>query len=59
MRIRTNYDNLHVSPEAYDEEIRKAYRYLSKQYHPDLNPDADANRIMQLINQAYDVLSDP
>ena len=59
IRIRTHYDNLHVSPQASDEEIRKAYRRLSKQYHPDLNPDTDANRIMQLINQAYDVLSDP
>lgn len=59
MTIRTHYDNLHVSPQASDEEIRKAYRRLSKQYHPDLNPDADANRIMQLINQAYEVLSDP
>ncbi|WP_238373784.1 J domain-containing protein [Kingella kingae] len=59
MTIRTHYDNLHLAPDASEAEIRQAYRRLSKQYHPDLNTDPDAHRIMQLINQAYEVLSDP
>ena len=59
MPIRTHYDNLHISADADAETVKQAYRRLSKQYHPDLNPDPDAHRIMQLINQAYEVLSDP
>lgn len=59
MSIRTHYDNLHISPNATPEEIRQAYRRLSKQYHPDLNQNPDAHRIMQLINQAYEILSNP
>lgn len=59
MSTRTHYDNLHIEPTASAEEIRQAYRRLSKQYHPDLNQDPDAHRIMQLINQAYEILSNP
>ncbi|XXQ68829.1 J domain-containing protein [Neisseriaceae bacterium B1] len=59
MPIRTHYDNLHITPDASAEEIRQAYRRLSKQYHPDLNQDPDAHRVMQLINQAYETLSNP
>ena len=57
--MQTHYDNLKISRDADADEIRRAYRRLSKQYHPDLNQNPDAHRIMQLINQAYDVLSDP
>ncbi len=39
--------------------IKTAYRKLSQQYHPDRNPDPGALEIMKLINQAWDVLSDP
>lgn len=59
MSVRTHYDNLQVPQDADADAIRRAYRRLSKQYHPDLNQDEDAHRIMQLINQAYSVLSDP
>lgn len=59
MSFRTHYDNLQIPQDADEQTIRRAYRRLSKQYHPDLNPDEDAHRIMQLINQAYRVLSDP
>lgn len=59
MPVRTHYDNLQIPQDADAETIRRAYRRLSKQYHPDLNQDEDAHRIMQLINQAYTVLSDP
>nr|UOP05287.1 J domain-containing protein [Conchiformibius kuhniae] len=59
MHIHTHYDNLQLPQTATDAEIRQAYRRLSKRYHPDLNADPDAHRIMQLINRAYEVLSDP
>lgn len=59
MHIHTHYDNLQLSQNASDAEIRQAYRRLSKRYHPDLNDDPDAHRIMQLVNRAYEVLSDP
>lgn len=59
MTIQTHYDNLHIHQNADQHTIRQAYRRLSKQYHPDINPDPNAHRIMQLINQAYEVLSDP
>ncbi len=57
--MRTHYDNLQIPRDADEQIIRQAYRRLSKQYHPDLNPSEDASRIMQLINRAYEVLSDP
>lgn len=59
MSFRTHYDNLHITQDATQETIRQAYRRLSKQYHPDINPSPNAHQIMQLINQAYSVLSDP
>lgn len=57
--MRTHYDNLHVPRDADSNTIRLAYRRLSKQYHPDYNPRRDAHQIMQIINRAYEVLSDP
>lgn len=58
--MRTHYDNLKVSMDAPIEVIQAAYRTLAKKYHPDKNQsDPDAERIMQIINTAYEVLSDP
>jgi len=57
--MRTHYDNLKVDKNAPPEVIRAAYTSLSKKYHPDSNPSSDAERIMRIINDAYDVLSDP
>src|SRR5690242_10373040 len=59
-RIHTHYDNLKVARNAPPEVIRAAYKTLSQKYHPDRNPgSADAIRIIQIINSAYEVLSDP
>ncbi|MES2017996.1 MAG: J domain-containing protein [Pseudomonadota bacterium] len=57
--IETHYDNLKVVRDAPVEVIKASYRALSQKYHPDRNPDPDALRSMQVINQAWDVLSDP
>ena len=59
-RIHTHYDNLKVARDAPDAVIRAAYRVLVQQHHPDRNPgDERAVKAMQIINQSYDVLSDP
>ena len=53
------YKVLGVSPDASDEEIKRAYRKLAKQYHPDLNPDnKEAEEKFKEVNEAYAVLSD-
>ena len=55
--VQDPYKVLGVSPDASDEEIKKAYRNLTKQYHPDLNPgDEKAAQKMHDINAAYDAI---
>ena len=54
------YDVLGVSRNATEEEIKKAYRTLSKKYHPDANPgDKKAEERFKKISEAYAVLQDP
>ncbi len=54
------YAILGVSKTATAEEIRKAFRKLARQYHPDLNPgNKQAEDRFKEINEAYEVLSDP
>ena len=58
--IHTHYDNLKVSRTAPLEVIRAAYKSLAQKYHPDKNQgDEDAARIMKIINESYEILSDP
>ena len=53
------YEVLGVSNDATDEQIKKAYRKLSLQYHPDRNTDPSASAKFQDINEAHETLSDP
>src|SRR5437667_6779186 len=53
------YQTLGVSRTATEKEIKSAYRRLARQYHPDVNKDPKATERFKLINEAYEVLSDP
>jgi len=54
------YDILGVSRDAGDDDVKRAFRRLAKQYHPDRNPDdADAERRFKEVNEAYEALKDP
>jgi curved DNA-binding protein len=56
---RDYYETLGVSKTASEDEIKKAYRSLARQYHPDRNPgDKAAEKRFKEIQDAYDVLSD-
>ena len=53
------YDVLGVSKDATNDEIKKSYYKLAKQFHPDLNQNSNAEYFFKMINEAYTVLSDP
>ncbi|MCM3635487.1 MULTISPECIES: molecular chaperone DnaJ [Paenibacillus] len=55
---RDYYEVLGVSKDASGDDIKKAYRKLARQYHPDVNKAADAEDKFKEVKEAYDVLSD-
>ncbi len=56
---RDYYDVLGVSRGASVEEIKRAFRKLAMQYHPDRNKSPDAEQRFKAVSEAYEVLSDP
>ena len=54
-----HYGILGVDRDASFDEIKKAYRKLAREYHPDVNPDPLTAEKFKEISTAYEVLSDP
>ena len=52
------YETLEITSSASEAEIKKAYRKLARQYHPDVNKDPGAEEKFKEINAAYEILSD-
>ena len=59
MEYKDYYATLGVGRTASEKEIKSAYRRLARKYHPDVNKDPKATDRFKLINEAYEVLSDP
>jgi len=56
---RDYYDVLGVPRNASPDEVKKAFRQLARQYHPDVNNSSDAEARFKEVNEAYEVLGDP
>ncbi|MEW6713175.1 MAG: DnaJ domain-containing protein, partial [Candidatus Riflebacteria bacterium] len=58
MAKRDYYEVLGVPKNADEAELKKAFRNLARQYHPDVNKNEDAVEKFKEINEAYQILSD-
>lgn len=58
-QIRDLYEILGVGQDASGEDVKKAYRRLAREYHPDVNPDPAAEVRFKEVSAAYEILSDP
>ena len=59
MRYKDYYETLGLQPGATPEEIKKAFLWLARKYHPDVCKEAAAEETFKQINEAYQTLSDP
>jgi curved DNA-binding protein len=59
MEFKDYYQALGVKRDATAEDLKKAFRKLARKYHPDVSKEADAEKRMREVNEAYAVLSDP
>ena len=58
-RAPDHYRTLGVDKKASQEDIKKAYRKLARQYHPDTNSEPGAEERFKAISEAYDIVGDP
>lgn len=58
MALKNHYQTLRLAPTASQEEIKRAFRKLAHQFHPDKNTSISSEAIFREIQEAYSILSD-